>query len=93
MASAAKRRAQAAAGRERRKKIFVIVGICIFVILLAIQLPKTLDLLSSDTVAVAPVTAPPAPPAAPVPAATETQTAPSTLRLLQGPRSEERRVG
>src|SRR5687768_9503619 len=53
-----RRRATAAAGKARRKKIFVILGICVLVVVLAIQVPKTLDLLSSDTPAAAPVAAP-----------------------------------
>lgn len=77
---AARRRAQAVAGKERRKKVLAIGGVCVLVVLLAIQAPKLLDLLSSDTSAVAPVPAPAA-----VPGATTPQAPPSELRLPRGP--------
>jgi hypothetical protein len=55
---AQRRRGQAVAAKNKRKKIFAILGLCALVVLLAIQLPKTLDLLSSDTPAAGPVAAP-----------------------------------
>lgn len=78
MASVAqRRRTEAAAGKERRKKIFAILGICVLVVVGVIQVPKTLDLLSSDTAA-APAPAPSITPGATL------QTPPHALRLLRG---------
>jgi hypothetical protein len=77
MASIAKRRRERLdAAQARRKKIFVVIGLFALVVLLAIQGPKTLDLLSSETVDVAP---------APIPAttpATTTPAPPSDLKSL-----------
>jgi hypothetical protein len=55
---AQRRRERLDAAQARRKKIFVIIGICALLVLLAIQLPKTLDLLSSETADVAPALIP-----------------------------------
>jgi hypothetical protein len=68
MASLAKRRRERLdAAQARRKKIFVVIGLFALVVLLAIQGPKTLDLLSSET-DVAP---------APIPATTPATTTPA----------------
>lgn len=78
MARAAERRAQAAASKERRKKIFMILGICVLGILLVIQLPKLLGRGSSETAAV-PTT--PIPQAAPPTEETEPEPTPRILRI------------
>ena len=76
MASLAKRRRERIdAAQARRKKIFAIIGLVGFVVLAAIQGPKTLDLLSSETPAVAP---------APIPVTTPATTTPApSLRELK----------
>ena len=66
---AQRRRAQALAGKERRKKVLAIGGACLLVIALVIQGPRMLELFSSDSVAV--VAAPPPPVAPPPPPARE----------------------
>ncbi len=76
---AQRRRAQVVAGKERRKKVFAIGGICVLLVVLVIQGPKTLDLLSSETGAVAPVPLPSTTPGARVPEAP-----PRALQLPDG---------
>jgi hypothetical protein len=85
MASIAQRRRErVTAGKEKRKKILAIVGICLLLIVLGIQLPKALDLVKSES--------PPAPPvAAPTPSTptTEPKVPPAALKLLRIPSSND----
>jgi len=78
MATIATRRREAAiASKKKRKTIFVVLGGIAFVVLLVFQVPKTLDLLSSDTTAA---------PVAPVPTTTPVPKAPpAAARLLAAP--------
>ena len=82
MASIAQRRRERlTASKAKRNKILMIVGICALLVLLGIQLPKTLDLLKSSSPAV-----PAAPTPTPVaPATTEPETPPEALKLLRSP--------
>ena len=80
MASIATRRKErVAASKKKRKTIFVVVGAIALVAVLVIQVPRTLDLLSSDATAVAPVAPAPATPTTPKPPA-------RPARLLDGTR-------